>query len=257
MNSNMLGTEKISKLLFRLSLPSTIAMFVNGLYNVVDTIFIGRGVGSDAIAAITIAFPIQIIMLALSLTIGVGAASAISRNLGAGRKDRAVKFASVSIVMSVIVALFMGIFGTIYMDPLLRIFGATDSIIEYSKQYISIILLSSLFYVFSVSGNNIVRSIGKAKVSMVAMLLGVGLNIILDPIFIFVFKWGIRGAAYATITSIIISSVIVMWYIAFKSDVFEFKLKYFNLEFEYVKEIVSVGFPTLIPTTKQPAALAD
>ncbi len=246
MNSSLLGKEKISKLLLKLSIPSTIAMFVNGLYNVVDTIFIGRGVGSDAIAAVTVAFPIQIIMLAFSLTIGVGAASAISRNLGSGRVDRAIRFASVAMVMSMIIALLMAIFGTIFIDFLLRLFGATDSIIVYSKEYISVILLSSVFYVFSVSGNNIVRAIGKANVSMVAMLVGVGLNIILDPIFIFIFKLGIKGAAYATVISMVMSALIVMWYIVFRSDVFEFKLKYFNLEAEYVREIVSVGLPTLI-----------
>ncbi len=246
MDSDILGKEKIGKLLFKLSIPSTIAMFVNGLYNVVDTIFIGRGVGSDAIAAITVAFPIQILMMAFSLTIGVGTASAISRNLGAGRTDRAVKFASVSIVMSFITAVLMGVLGTIFINPMLKLFGATDSIIGYSRDYISIILLSSLFYVFSISGNNIVRSIGKAKVSMVAMLVGVGLNIILDPIFIFVFKWGIKGAAYATVLSIVFSSLIVMWYILFKNNIFTFKREYFNLKLEYVKEIVSVGLPTLI-----------
>ncbi len=246
MDSSLLGKEKISKLLIRLSIPSTIAMFVNGLYNVVDTIFIGRGVGSDAIAAITIAFPIQMIMLAFSLNIGVGTASAISRNLGAGKPERAVRFASVSMLMSFIIALIMGVFGIVFIDPLLRIFGATDSIIGYARDYISIILFSSLFYVFSVSGNNIVRSIGKAKISMIAMVTGIGLNIILDPIFIFIFKWGIKGAAYATVLSIIISSFIVMRYILFKNNIFVFKREYFKLDYEYIKEIVSVGLPTLI-----------
>ena len=179
----LLGQESIGKLLARLSLPATIGMIVGALYNVVDTIFIGRGVGALAIGGLTIAFPIQIFMMGLALMIGLGSASVVSRNLGAGNKERAYHTAGNTITISIIFGLLILIFGRIFLQPLIYLFGATDTLAVYAREYMSVILLGSVFITFAMATNNLARAEGNANVAMISMVLGTGMNIILDPLF--------------------------------------------------------------------------
>ena len=182
--SEMLGNEKVSKLLIKLSLPATIGMIVNALYNLVDTIFVGRGAGELAIGGLAIALPIQMVIMAFALTIGIGAASAVSRKLGARELEQANLVAgNAFLAITVLSTLFM-ILGLTFTDPLLRLFGASETLLPYAKDYISVIFLGSVFFSFAVASNNLIRAEGNAKAAMLSMVIGTGLNILLDPIFI-------------------------------------------------------------------------
>ncbi|RKX84708.1 MAG: MATE family efflux transporter, partial [Spirochaetes bacterium] len=207
MNKNRaeLGEAPIGKLLLKLSLPATFGMIINGLYNLVDTIFIGRGVGTDAIGGLALSFPAQMIIIGFGIAIGQGAASVVSRNLGAQNDQRARRAAGNAFALALTAGLLILIFGRLFFEPLLNLLGATDALRIYSRDYLSIILLGSPFTAMSMVANNLLRAEGKAKISMVVMLIGAVTNIILDPIFIFVFRMGVAGAAWATIIGQILS----------------------------------------------------
>jgi len=239
--SERLGNEKISKLLFNLSMPATIGMIVNALYNVVDTIFIGRGVGTLAIGGLSIAFPIQMIIMAFAQMVGIGAASAISRSLGAGEVEKADHVAGNSFGAVLLISAIVMSIGLIFTDPVLRIFGATDAILPYARDYIRIILMGSVFFSFTVSSNNLVRAEGNAKVSMIAMLIGTGLNIVFDPIFIFALDMGIRGAAIATILSQFFSFIYITFYLYGDSSTLKVRWHHLRPDYRILKEIFTVG----------------
>lgn len=239
-----LGNEKMSKLLMNLSLPATIAMIVNALYNVVDTIFIGRGVGYLAIGGLTIAFPIQIMIMAVAQMVGIGAASIISRSLGAKDIEKADHVAGNSFLAVGIFGIIICIFGLAFMEPLLRIFGATEILLPYAKEYLHVILIGSIYFPFAVSANNLIRSEGNAKVAMFSMLIGAVLNIILDYIFIFPLKMGIRGAALATILSQLASVIFILFYFYGGNSTLKVKLHHLKPDRQIISEILTVGFPS-------------
>ncbi|MTI65076.1 MAG: MATE family efflux transporter [Firmicutes bacterium] len=240
--SNRLKDGKISKLLFNLSLPATIAMMVNGLYNVSDTIFIGKGVGALAIGGLAIAFPVQMLIMGFAQMVGIGGASAISRSLGAGKKEKADEFAGNSFFSIFILSGLFAIFGLIFTDELLIIFGATEKLLPYAKDYITIIFYGSVFFSFAMMSNNIIRAEGNSKVAMFAMILGAGLNIILDPIFIFLLDFGIKGAALATIIAQFISFCYVLYYMYSGKSSLKVKPHHLIPRINITKEIFSVGF---------------
>ena len=237
-----LGEQKISKLLLNLSLPATIGMMVNALYNLVDTIFVGRGVGALAIGGLTIAFPIQMVIMAFAQMIGIGAASAISRSLGAKNIEKADYVAGNSFLLIVILSSIIAAIGLTFTEPMLRLFGATDTILPYAKDYITIILWGSVFFSFAMSSNNLIRAEGNAKVAMATMLIGAILNIILDPIFIFVFKMGVKGAALATVISKFVSFLYVLTYLYSGKSSLKVKLHHLKPKMHIISEILTVGF---------------
>ena len=237
-----LGEQKISKLLVNLSLPATIGMMVNALYNLVDTIFVGRGVGALAIGGLTIAFPIQMVIMAFAQMIGIGAASAISRSLGAKDIEKADYVAGNSFLLIVILSSIIAAIGLTFTEPMLRLFGATDTILPYAKDYITIILWGSVFFSFAMSSNNLIRAEGNAKVAMATMLIGAILNIILDPIFIFVFKMGVKGAALATVISKFVSFLYVLTYLYSGKSSLKVKLHHLKPKIRIMTEILTVGF---------------
>ncbi len=195
----LLGTQPIGRLLVRLSGPAITGMLVMSMYNLVDTIYVGKGVGTLALAALAVCFPIQLLLLAVGKTVGIGAASIISRRLGAGKEKEAGIIAGGSFVLAAFFGLIISLSGLIFLDPVLKLFGASSSILPYARDYLSIILLGGTFFTVTVCSNNIARSEGNTRVAMVSMFVGAGLNIILDPIFIFALNMGIRGAAIATV----------------------------------------------------------
>lgn len=243
--SDRLGTEKVRTLLINLSLPATVGMIVNALYNVVDTIFIGWGVNTLAIGGLAIAFPLQMIIMAFALMIGVGAASAVSRCLGRGNRERAEKVAGNAFFSIILLSSTFMILGLIFVEPLLRIFGATETLLPYAKEYITVIFAGSVFFSFAVASNNLIRAEGNAKVAMLSMVIGTGLNIILDPIFIFPLKMGIRGAALATIISQFVSFVYVLFYLYSGKSILRLKFHHLKPEKEIIKEILAVGSSAL------------
>jgi len=239
--SYQLGSEKMIKLLFRLSTPAIVAMMVNAFYNIIDTIFIGRGVGYLGIGGLTVAFPVQMAIIALAQMIGIGAASAASRNLGAKDHEKAKQVAGNSYFSVVLMGILIFIAGTIFMVPILRMFGATDTLLPYAAEYLQVILIGSIYFPFVVNANNLIRAEGNARVAMISMILGAVLNIILDYIFIFPLNMGIRGAALATITSQFCSLLYVLYYFYGDFSMLKVKLEHLKPDWKIQIEILTVG----------------
>lgn len=237
----MLASEKIGKLLFKLSVPAIIGMMVHGLYNLVDTIFIGQFAGTLGIGGITIAFPIQMIMMGIGMTIGVGGASLLSRQMGGNDREGASLTLGNSVFLSLVTGVLCLVFGLIFLEPLLRLFGATAELMPYAKAYIWVILIGSPALTFSMVASSTARAEGNAKVAMNTMLIGAILNILLDPVFIVFLKLGVQGAAIATVLSMIASSLFLLkYYLGGKSEI-SFKLHHMRLKARIVREIFAVG----------------
>lgn len=245
-NISDLGSKRIGPLLAKLAIPTTIGMIANSLYNVVDTIFIGRGVGTLAIAGIGIVFPVQMIIMAIAQLFGMGAASMISRSLGKKDYERASSIVGNSFVASFLFGTFAAILVFIFLNPVLRMFGATENILPFARDYLSIITFGFIYFPFLVSSNNLIRAEGDAKNAMIVMLLAIGINIILDPIFIFTFGLGIKGAAYATIIAQFIGFLYIsIYYIRGRSSL-SIRLHHFKTKWLIMKEMVSLGFASFI-----------
>ncbi|OKZ59667.1 MAG: hypothetical protein BHV92_00680 [Clostridiales bacterium 45_37] len=213
MAENPLGYEKISKLLKDFAIPSIMASLVGSIYNIVDQIFIGQGVGYLGNAATNVAYPFSTICLAIALLVGIGSASRVSLCLGRKEPKAAAKAAGNGIVL-------MGIFGIIYLlvgeaflSLLLKAFGATTDVFPYAKQYASITLIGMPFLIVTNGMSNLIRADGKPKYSMVCMVMGAIINTILDPIFIFACDWGIAGGAWATVIGQIFSFILALRYL--------------------------------------------
>lgn len=199
--TEQLGTEKISTLLRNLSVPALIGMFVMTLYNVVDTVFISYGVGIEAVAGTTVAFPMMMIMLAVAAALGVGGSSVISRRLGAQKPEEANLIFGNIITLILLVSVAGILIALFTLEPLLVLFGATPSTIGYAMDYMFPILLGTFFFASGFAANNLVRAEGNARFAMVLMIIPAAINIALDPIFIFGLNMGVQGAAIATVIS--------------------------------------------------------
>lgn len=243
---DFLGTDPIGKLLFKLSLPATVAIFVNILYNFVDTIFIGRGVGADAIGGLVIIFPFQIILMAVGTMFGVGAASIISRSLGAGDRDGAAKTTGNTIVVAVIVSVIIMIAVMFKFESLLVLFGATEGLIEYAGDYLSIILWGAPFIVTSLVLHSIIQAEGNAKSAMMGMLISTVINIILDPLFIFGFGMGIKGAALATVIAQFFWFLHAIHFFYSSKSIISLKTEDFKLKGCICKDVVILGIPSFV-----------
>lgn len=209
---NPLGYKPIGHLLMQFALPAIISMLVNSIYNIVDQIFIGQGIGYLGNAATTIAFPIVTIILAMSTMLGAGGSAYAAIKLGEKKEEEAEKTLGTVFLLTLAASVVVMVLGFAFITPMLKIFGATANTMEYAMQYTSIILLGTPFNMLSVVLSNMARTDGNPALSMYAMLVGAVLNTILDPIYIFVFHWGVTGAAVATITSQIISAVVLVLY---------------------------------------------
>lgn len=237
-----LGNEPIGSLLLRFSVPAIVGMMVNALYNIVDRIFIGRGVNSVAIGGIYIGMPIMLILMAFSMLVGIGGNTLVSIRLGEDKKEEADKIASNSLMLLIIIGIALGATGLLFLEPLLKAFGASESNIVYSMDYMRVILLGAPFQAVGFGMNNFIRGEGNPKIAMMTMLIGAGLNMILDPLFIFVFNMGVQGAALATIISQFISATWVLRYFLSGSSILDLKKEYLGLKLEYVKKIFGNGF---------------
>ena len=242
---NPLGYKSIGKLLKSLAIPAIIANLVNALYNVVDQIFIGQRVGYLGNAATNIAFPITTICLAIGLTLGIGGASNFNLELGKGYPEKSKHTAGTAASTLIIIGIILCISVRIFLEPLMISFGATDKILEYSMEYTGITSYGIPFLLFSIGVNPLVRADGNAKYSMIAIVIGAILNTILDPLFMFVYNWGIAGAAWATVISQIVSATLLLIYFPrFKSV--KFSLNDFIPQLHDLKRIISLGFASFI-----------
>ncbi len=239
--SERLGVDPIPRLLAKLAVPATVGMLAMALHSVIDAIFIARGVGTVGVAAVAITFPLTMIIIAIGGAIGIGGASLISRALGAGQLDRAnLALGNVILMILIVSALFFSL-GLTFLSPMLRLFGASENILPYSCQYLSIILYGTLFFIFSFVINNIVRAEGNARVAMATMIISSILNVILTAIFMFGFNMGMSGAAYGTVAAQGITSLFL--YIYFASGYSSLSMKIANLYPKpgLIAEILTVG----------------
>jgi putative MATE family efflux protein len=242
----LLGSEAIGPLLARMAVPAVIAMGVNALYNLVDTIFIGRGVGPLAIGGVSIAFPIQIIVLAVGLLVGIGSASIVSRAMGAGDRERAEKTVGNALFLTLSAGLVVTIVGLSFADEILRLFGATEELLPYARQYLTTILPGAVFVSTAVAANHITRSQGHSRIAMTIMLIGAGMNIVLDPIFIFGFGMGVRGAALATVIAQSGSFFFALWfYITGRASVSP-RLRHLRPTWDLIPETLALGMSPFV-----------
>ena len=241
----LLGSTSIPKALLAMGIPTMIGMLVNAFYNLVDAYFVG-GLGESQMGAISVVYPLGQVVVGLGLLFGNGAASYISRLLGRGDKENADKVASTALYSSVSVGAVIIIISMVFLHPILKLLGATDSILPFAATYAGIYIVSCIFNVFNVTMNNIVTSEGAAKTTMCALLMGAALNIALDPLFIYVFDLGVAGAAIATAISQIVSTCVYLTYIFRKKSVFHFRVKDCTYTKETMSEIFKIGIPTLV-----------
>ncbi|RQD77027.1 MAG: MATE family efflux transporter [Candidatus Syntrophonatronum acetioxidans] len=239
--SEQLGKEHIPKLLLNLSLPATVGLLVMALYNVVDAIYIGWGVGTMGVAALSIAFPVQMLVTALGGAVGIGGGSAISRRLGSGERDRANQVLGNIISILLVISALGAITGLMFLTPMLYLFGSSETILPYARDYVGIILYGVIFFATIFTLNNVVRAEGNAKTAMFSMILSAGINIALTPVFIFILDLGIRGAAYATVLSQALGVIYLVYYFASGKSSLSFEFSYLVPRLNIINEILSIG----------------
>jgi putative MATE family efflux protein len=231
----------IGRLLARLAIPGSLALFVSSTYNLVDTIFVGRGVGFQAIGALTLIFPFQMVVMAFGNLIGIGAASVISRNLGAGNLGRARSTAGTAVSLAISLGLVMTLLGSFFSIGLAGILGAGDELRAPTLDYLRVILIAVPLQILNIAANSIIRAEGQAKVAMGTLAAGMLLNIGLDPVFIFVLGWGIRGAAIATVIGHSLTTLLIVgFYVRGRGSV---RLRWSDLrpQVSVVQETVKIG----------------
>jgi putative MATE family efflux protein len=244
-----MGTEPILPLLFKLAVPSILSMFIQSMYNVVDSIFVAR-LSEDALAALSLAFPIQMAQIAVAVGTGVGASSLISRSLGRGNRQDAEKAASHVLLLAIVYGAISAFIGVFLSEQLIGIFTDDPLLIDYGTRYIWIILVGAMAMYIPMIANSILRGEGNTFIPMVTMLIGAIMNIILDPLFIFGYgvfpRMEIEGAAVATVLSRIISGSFIV-YMLFKGEN-QVKVSFRNFEFDFsvIKDIYQVGFPAVL-----------
>lgn len=246
-----LGTKKISSLLIKMSVPAVISMLVNGLYHIVDAIFIGQGVDREALGGLAIVFPLQMFFIAIGTFLGMGSASIISRNLGSGNFEKANNVTGNVFISSVVLGIILTFVIILFIEPMLELFGSppTGVLHDYAKEYLSYILYGVVFTFFSMSGNSVARAEGNAKIAMLSMIIGIGTNIVLDAIFIFGFLMGVKGAAIATVISKLISTIILILYFLSGKSNLSIKFHHLKLNLNLLMEIAILGLPAFLRQT--------
>ena len=245
MNENILGQEKISKLLIKFSIPCIISLLVNSLYNIVDQIFIGWGVGYLGNGATNVVFPLTMICLGFALMLGDGASSYLSLKLGEKKKEEAAKGVANGVIISLVISILFCTISLIFMPQLLNAFGCTEALKEYALDYGYIIAIGIPFFMIGTTLNSIIRADGNPKYSMTSMIIGAVLNIILDPIFIFVFKMGVKGAAIATIISQFVTFVMNIAYLR-KIKSVELNRNTYKIDINISKKVLGLGISSFI-----------
>ena len=236
-----LAELNIAKLMLKFFIPAFIGVFVNALYNIVDRIFIGQGVGSMALSGISVIFPVMLIVMGFGMLIGIGAGVLVSINMGKRDMDKAEKVLGSSFLLMLLVSVVITIIGFSVKGPMLRSFGATAETIQYANDYLDIILAGVVFQVVGFSLNNIIRAEGNARIAMYSMLISAGTNLILDPIFIFGFGMGVKGAAYATVISMMVLTVWVLIHFLSSKSVIKLKTENIRFDSKILFEITAIG----------------
>lgn len=240
--TDRIGTDNIKHLLFSFSIPAIVGMVVQALYNIVDRIYVGQGVGHIGLAAIAVTMPLLMTNIAFSVIVGVGSNALFSIKLGEGRRDLVEKIMGNAFLLLFLVPLLVILPCLIFPRQILSAIGTTPDLLPYSERYLRILMYGGVFAAMSPGINHFIRSDGHPRTSMFTQLLGAVLNTILDPIFIFVFHWGIEGAAWATIISQFVSFVWVMSYFNSSLTPLRFKVRAMRLDWSLVIKILAIGF---------------
>lgn len=237
---NPLGSAPIGKLMTKFAVPSIVAMLVGALYNIVDQLFIGQAVGTLGNAATNIAFPFTTSCLALALLFGIGGASCFNLSLGRGNKEEAPYFAGNAATMLVLSGTLLLVVAQLFLEPLLVLFGSPAEVLPYAVPYVRITAIGFPFMLLGTGGGHLMRADGSPKMTMISNITGALINVVLDALFVLVFKWGMEGAALATIIGQFVSACIVICYLRrFKTAVLT--KEHFRPQFQYIKEIAAIG----------------
>ena len=242
---NVLDDDHIGRLLFKLTLPAFMGMFVMTLYNVVDTIFIGHWVGPLGIAGLSIVFPVQMLSMGIGQMMGMGGASLISRLIGANNLPRAEHALGNAFSGTIILSAIVMVIGLSNPDFWLRLMGSSDTILPYAHDYFTIILYGMFFMTFAMSMNTLIRAEGNARVPMIGMIIGAGLNIVLDAIFIIPLGMGVRGAALATVIAQLVSSIYFLSYHFTGKSFLKIHSRNLIIQWQIMKDILAIGISAL------------
>lgn len=241
-------TKKILPLLVEFSIPAMIGMLVNAIYNIVDRMFIGNApeLGSIGLAGISVCYPVTLIVMAISLMVGMGGATRFSISLGMEKRDDAATYMGNALSLTVIFGLLFMIFGNLFLEPLLKILGASQNVLPYAKSYLSIILYGAVFQCVAMAGNNFSRAQGNPKNAMISQMLGAGFNIIFDYILIIVCHMGMEGAALATIGGQLLSALWQLSFLFGQRTIITLNHHLLKLKLRYVKDIIKTGIPAFL-----------
>jgi len=237
-----LRNGSIGKLLWEFSIPAMIGMLVNALYNIISRIFVGRGVGSIAIAAVTVALPIMTLLAAVAMLIAIGATALISIRLGEQKNEEVEKIAGNATLLLILLPLLLSGIYFLFSDPLLKLFGASQDVLPYARDYIHIIMLGSVPGVIAYGVNNFIRAEGNPRFAMLTQIIGAVVNITLNYVFIFILGWGIKGSALATIIGQTVSACLVLGYFLLGRSKIKLRPKNFKIHIPLVINIVTIGF---------------
>ncbi|QTL99025.1 MATE family efflux transporter [Iocasia frigidifontis] len=247
--SDRLGQEAIIPLLFRLAIPSIIAMFIQSMYNVVDSIYVGR-YSKEALAALSLAYPVQLILIAIAVGTGVGTSTYISRQLGQGNKDNAENAAEHILHITAVYGIIVALFGYFFSDILMAWFTDDQQLITMGTEYIRIILIGAIALFIPMIGNNILRGEGNTFLPMITMLIGSVINIVLDPFLIFGIgffpRMGVSGAALATVFSRVISGSFLLFILFSNKNELKINLRKMDFNLSIIKSIYIVGLPAMV-----------
>lgn len=239
---NPLGTERVGTLILKFAIPGIVTQLINSAHNIIDQIFIGQGFGELGIAATNIAFPLTSIIVALSALIGMGAASKFSILLGKNDREEASSVLGTALFLLVVLGGLISICASLFLDPMLRLFGATDLMMPYSREYVRILSIGVLFGVFSTGTSYFIRADGDPNYSSIVLLSGAVFNMIFDPIFLYVLHTGIWGIALATVLGQLLSTVLALVYLGKKFRAVSVSFQIIRLDMAAAKAIVSLGF---------------
>ncbi len=236
-----MGEDPIPALLYSFSLPAITGMIATALYNIVDRIFIGQGVGPLGIAGATVGFPIMQVQMAFGMLVGLGATATVSIRLGQQKKEEAEEVLGNAFTLLCITSVVLTAIGLIFLDPMLRLFGASDAVLPYAREYMYVIVLGTVFQAVGFGLNNVIRGEGNPRIAMQSMFVGAGLNTLLDPVFIFGLHLGVTGAAIATVISQAAVMTWVLLHFSRKRGLLHFHRAHLPLRWPIVRPIIAIG----------------
>ncbi|MGE4272929.1 MAG: MATE family efflux transporter [Desulfitobacterium sp.] len=237
-----LKNDSIGKLLWDFSMPAIVGMLVNALYNIISRIFVGRGVGSIAIAAVTVALPVMTLMMAVTMLIGVGATALISIRMGEKKMDEVEKIAGNATALLVVLPFLLSLVYFLFADPILMLFGSSPEVLPYAKEYVNVIMLGAIPGAIAFGVNNFIRAEGNPRFAMETQIIGAVINIICNYVYIFIFNWGIAGSAWAAVTGQTISAIWVLSYFLLGRSKIKLKISNFKIVMPIVLKTLTIGF---------------